>query len=194
MSKLNRTINRETLEKPDEFSVLPKGKYDTIVSKTDYKIADSGRETIELQFKIINGAYVGRLIFASITMAQPLNPNLPIDEAETKRNQALSIGEKTLNSLMTAVDLAILDDTNDFLNKKVTVEVKVTPARGEYAERNDIVRFHEYTGDTLPQNNVASRPSASVRPVQNNMWGNVQQQNKPEAKVQEEEAPGARPW
>lgn len=186
MAKLPGAINRESLEKPDEFSVLPKGRYDVIVSKTDYKTSKTGRETIELQLKVLNGSYAGRIIFASITTAQPLNESLPLEEAETKRKQALSIGEKMLNSLMIATDIPLLQDTDDFLNKRVSVEIKVTPARGEYPERNDVVKFLEYTGDTLP---TGITPNiTNPKPQTSKPWENVRKE------ANEDEAPGERPW
>lgn len=205
MAKLNRRINREELAKPDEFSVLPKGKYNTIVSETDYAIAKNGRESIELRFKVLDGEYANRIIFGSITTVQPLNPELPYDEAEKKKAQAEVIGQKNLNSLMMAVDMASFDDTDDFLNKKVTVEIKVTPAKGDYPERNDIVRYHEYEGDKLPSTSATQKaPAASApKPNKRTAWPGsekpsikkpIEEDEAEEVFVEEEKAPGQRPW
>lgn len=132
-------------------------------------------------------------------MVQPLNPNIPVNEAKEKSDKAVNIGQKNLNSLMTAVNLPILNDTDDFLNKQVVVSVKITPETNGYPAKNDITGFEEYKGDTLPfptkQNNTTVR-------TQKNAWANVPKQKPKETVVEEEvdvdddeeSAPGSRPW
>lgn len=199
MARLNAPINRDNLPKADEFTPLPKGKYNTRVTNTDYKIANNGRESIELTFDVTDGEYANRKIFGSFTMVQPLNPNIPVNEAKEKSDKAVNIGQKNLNSLMTAVNLPILNDTDDFLNKQVVVSVKITPETNGYPAKNDITGFEEYKGDTLPfptkQNNTTVR-------TQKNAWADVPKQKPKETVVEEEvdvdddeeSAPGSRPW
>lgn len=185
MAKLSRSINREELAKPDEFSVLPKGKYNCMVSGTDLKVSENGKEQIELKFKVMDGEYANRVITSYITQNQPLNEN--IDEETAKKNKRIAeeIGQKALNSLMMATDVTVLEDTDDFLNKQVVVELKVRPATENFAERNEVVRYSEYKGNVIP---TQSKPQK-----QNNAWANVPKQPQT-SESQNDVAPGARPW
>lgn len=157
--KINNTIYRDNL-KNSSFDALPEGTYNTRITKTDYRISDKGRESIEFTCQIIDGEYRNRNIFASITIACKPNPNLPPTEAEERRQKAINIGEKLLNQAMTACDLTVLNDTDDFLNKEIAVKVKVTPAMNGYEARNDVQSFSKYTGNAMPSS-VKTQPAVT---------------------------------
>ena len=156
MAKLPKAINRNELPSMTEFSALPKGNYNTIITKTGYEISDNGKESIVFTLKVIDGEYKNRCIFASLTQVQPLNPNeSDPDKAQKNKDIAENIGKKLLNSLMMATDMSVFEDTDEFLNKMVEVKLNLRPATEKYSERNEIVSFSEYKGDTIPPANSA---------------------------------------
>ena len=115
---------------------------------------------------------------------QPLNPNeSDPDKAQKNKDIAENIGKKLLNSLMMATDISMFEDTDEFLNKMVEVKVNLRPATEKYSERNEIVSFSEYKGDTVPPTN--STPKAKA-------WANAP--IKEETKQEDMPAPGPRPW
>ena len=184
MAKLPKAINRNELPSMTEFSALPKGNYNTIITKTGYEISDNGKESIVFTLKVIDGEYKNRCIFASLTQVQPLNPNeSDPDKAQKNKDIAENIGKKLLNSLMMATDMTVFEDTDEFLNKKVEVKLNLRPATEKYSERNEIVSFSEYKGDTIPPANSAPKAKA---------WANVPKQT--EANQEDMPAPGPRPW
>ena len=142
MAKLPKAINRNELPSMTEFSALPKGNYNTIITKTGYEISDNGKESIVFTLKVIDGEYKNRCIFASLTQVQPLNPNeSDPDKAQKNKDIAENIGKKLLNSLMMATDMSVFEDTDEFLNKMVEVKINLRPATEKYSERNEIVSF-----------------------------------------------------
>ena len=95
MAKLPKAINRNELPSMTEFSALPKGNYNTIITKTGYEISDNGKESIVFTLKVIDGEYKNRCIFASLTQVQPLNPNESNpDKAQKNKDIAENIGKK----------------------------------------------------------------------------------------------------
>ena len=181
MAKLPRTINTNDLSKPEEFSLLPKGSYNVIISKTDYKCYENNKEQIIITCKVMDGAYANRILNVFITMVYPIDPNTSdIEAARSKKETVENISSKLLFTLMTAAGVSDIDDTDELLNKKVVADVVVNPGKNGYQESNSVSRFKEYKGDTLP-------PQTSAK-----AWGNVPKQTSEVSEGQV--APGPRPW
>lgn len=174
MSQLRQTIYRDNLAKADEFPLIPEGNYNVIVSKTDYTTKDSGRESIDLTLKVLDGQYANRNLFLSVVMAMPEGKDA---ESEERRKTALNIGEKTLHQILSFSGISAITDTDELLNKMFSVKVVITPEKNGFPARNDVRKIMEYKGNVAP---VASpRPQATApvsepqaRPAAN-PWANV---------------------
>lgn len=157
MAQLPQKIYKENLPKPDEFSPIPEGNYNVIVSKTEYTTKESGRESIDLSLKVLDGPYANRYLNLSIVMALPPGED---EEANKRKETCLNISQKTLHQLLSLSGLSAIEDTDELLNRMFTVKVGITPARDGYDARNDVKRIMEYKGDVAPVS--ASRPQVST--------------------------------
>ena len=63
------------------------------------------------------------------------------------------------------------------------MKLNLRPATEKYSERNEIVSFSEYKGDTVPSTNSTPKTKA---------WANVPKQT--ETEHEDMPAPGPRPW
>ena len=151
MAQLPQKIYKENLPKPDEFSPIPEGNYNVIVSKTEYTTKESGRESIDLSLKVLDGPYANRYLNLSIVMALPPGED---EEANKRKETCLNISQKTLHQLLSLSGLSVIED------RMFTVKVGITPARDGYDARNDVKRIMEYKGDVAPVS--ASRPQVST--------------------------------
>ena len=157
MAQLPQKIYKENLPKPDEFSPIPEGNYNVIVSKTEYTTKESGRESIDLSLKVLDGPYANRYLNLSIVMALPPGED---EEANKRKETCLNISQKTLHQLLSLSGLSAIEDTDELLNRTFTVKVGSTPAKDGYDARNDVKRIMEYKGNVAPVS--ASRPQVST--------------------------------
>ena len=86
-----------------------------------------------MQYTILGPSYQGRVIFANINISNP-NP------------KAQEIGLGQLNSLISAIGLASVSDTDQLLNKQVDIKVKIQAAKDGYEASNDVNNWHKFSG------------------------------------------------
>ena len=185
MAKLN--FNAANEEGMDDYSVVPADTYNAQVVKSE--VADTKAKTgklLKLQFKIIDGKFKGRIVFAQYNIANP-NP------------QAVEISKKQMKTLCDAIGKPNgVEDSNEMHNIPLQIKVSVKPAQGVYAEQNEIKFYAKYEGPKVagagtvasknPAKNPAKTEDASAETVDE-----VEEETVTEA----EEAPAATkkaPW
>ena len=128
-------FNGANQEAMDDFSVVPASTYNAQVVKSDVvptKKKDGTR--MNLQFKIIDGEFKGRIIFAGYNID---NPN----------QTAVEISRKEVKSLCDAIGKPDgITDTNQLHGIPLQIKLKITPASGSYAEKNEISYYEPYEG------------------------------------------------
>jgi len=132
MAELN--FNTANEEEMDDFSVVPIGDYNVQIVKSEMKDTKAGDgKRLNFQFKILDGEYKGRILFAGLNLVNS-NP------------QAVEISRKELTSITKACDKTSIQDSGELHNIPLTVSVKIKPANGNYSEQNQITKYAPYAG------------------------------------------------
>ena len=128
-------FNGENAEAMDDFSVIPAANYNAQIVKSDIVPTKAKTGTrMNIQFKIIDGDFKGRIIFAGYNIT---NPN----------EQAVEISRKEIKSICDAIGKPNgIRDTNELHNIPLQIKVVITPADGKYAEKNEVKFYEAYEG------------------------------------------------
>lgn len=153
MAQLNETFN--TAELPEDqggnFEPLPAGDYNVQVSESTLNDTKAGTgQYIKLRLDITGPTHQGRVLFANINIRNP-NP------------KAEEIGRQQLGSILRAIGLASLTDTDQLvggqMNVKVTVKNDPT-----YGPGNEVKAFKALSGSPAPAVSQAA-PAANNPPA-----------------------------
>lgn len=133
MAELKRPANTEgNNETQGNFSALPveengeRIQYLAHITASKWKPtkAKTG-ELIEMQVRILEGEYKGRMLFERLNL---VNPN-PV---------AVDIANRTLNSICAACDLEDVEDTDDLHNIPMVITLTLNEATAQFAASNSI--------------------------------------------------------
>jgi hypothetical protein len=148
MAFLNETFN--TAELPEEqggFDPIPAGDYHLVVSESELKDTKSGTgQYIWLKMSVVGPTHQGRILFANLNIRNP-NP------------KAEDIGRQQLGSVLRAIGVASLTDTDQLIGGNMTckVTVKNDPT---YGPGNEIKGFKAVSGSPVPA------PAGQAAPAQ----------------------------
>ena len=155
MANLNETINvNDTPEAPD-FSPIPAGDYHVKTTEASLETTKAGTgQYIKLRLDVIGPSYEGRVLFANINIRNP-NP------------KAEEIGRQQLGSIMRAVGLSQVSDTDQLIGGQMIVSVKIKHDE-TYGDSNEVKQFKAPKGSPAPGPTAPaqSEPSASAPPWQ----------------------------
>jgi len=149
MAFLNETFN--TAELPEEqggFDPIPAGDYHLVVSESELKDTKSGTgQYIWLKMSVVGPTHQGRILFANLNIRNP-NP------------KAEDIGRQQLGSVLRAIGVASLTDTDQLIGGNMTckVTVKNDPT---YGPGNEIKGFKAVSGSPMP----APAPGGQAAPA-----------------------------
>lgn len=126
-----RTFNSEEVDPGGIFEIIPEGWYVAQLVKSDYRETKAGDgHYVALQFQILTGEHKGRMVFT----------NLNIDN---KNPAAVEIAERNFSQLCHAVNVPVVQDTEQLHDIPLQIKVGITPAQGNYEARNDIKGYKE---------------------------------------------------
>lgn len=150
MANLNETINvNDTPEAPD-FSPIPAGDYHVKVTEASLETTKAGNgQYIKLRLDVIGPSYEGRVLFSNINIRNP-NP------------KAEEIGRQQLGSIMRAIGLSQVSDTDQLIGGQLIVSIKITKDE-QYGDRNEVKSYKAQKGSTAPAPEAPqqSEPAAS---------------------------------
>jgi len=163
MAFLDAPINADDLpQDAGGFSAIPAGTYTATVTETELKNTKSGTgKYIKLRLDVTGPSHQGRVLFTNINI-QNANP------------QAERIGREQLGSLMRAVGLKQVTDTDQLIggNIKIKVALKDDDQYGdENGKANEVKRFMAVEGGAQAPSQPApeqqpEQPAANVPPWQ----------------------------
>ncbi len=127
-------------------SPLESGTYDLQIADVKETTAKSGSEGYEIEFNILDSK-------------RKLWDRFYIGGTVSDKGRAFALGR--LKSLITSA-VKIEGTTKNFnleklLGKKVTAEVKLVEAQGEYKAKNEIKSYSEFSGVTEPEKKAAAK-------------------------------------
>jgi hypothetical protein len=149
MGFLGESINVNDLPESDRsYDLIPDGWYTAKITKADLRpTKDRSGQLIAVRYDIVGPSHQGRVIFANINL-------------RNRNPEAERIGREQLGSVMRAVGLAKLEDTDQLIGGELQIKVKTSPAKGDYEARNDVSGFKAVAGSILPTNTVAEPKAA----------------------------------
>lgn len=130
----NTDENKETL---DDYSPLPSGTYNAMIVKSEFKKTKAGDGMyLQLNVKVIEGDYKGRMVFERLNLN---NPN-PV---------AVEIANKTLNTICLACNAFGVEDSEELHGIPMTIKVRYKPETDQNPASNDVTYYGPYEGENI---------------------------------------------
>lgn len=123
-----------------EFAPLPKGTYNVSLYDCALRASKSGGEYINMQFRVIDGEYEGRVIFDIIN-------------TKSASAKAVEIGLQRLKDFADATGLPDQFNLSDMQGQKLSVYVKIEQS-AQYGDKNKVTSY-------MPYKEEASNPFSS---------------------------------
>lgn len=125
MAELPEVFNASEAEDAG-FSVIPAGWYVASIVKSQLKdTRNNDGKMISLQFKIIEGEYAKRIVFANLNIIN-------------KNDTAVRIAKSDLKKICEAIDMETVIDTDDLLGNELQIKLIEKKATGKYPAGNEI--------------------------------------------------------
>lgn len=110
--------------------VIPTGKYDVVISRTETKPTKSGNgEYLQLEFTIIQGPYADRKVWSRLNLD---NPN-PV---------AVSIAKAELSAICRAVGVLTPSDSSELQDIPLNIDIRVEKRADTGGETNVVKGFY----------------------------------------------------
>jgi len=141
-------INELPEDTGGDFSPLPEGEYSVTIKDAEIKATNDGTgQYIKLRLDVTGPTHSGRVVFTNLNI-------------RNKSQAAESIGRGQLRSVMLAVGLQTLQDTDQLVGGSMLVKLAVRPARtdaatGKTYEASNEVKAFKSAGGAAP----AARPA-----------------------------------
>lgn len=130
---------------PADFSALPAGEYVASISNSEFRDTKSGNgQYLSLTFEIVEGAHAGRFLWHNLNL-QNANP------------KAVEIAQRELSAICRAVGKMTVSDSAQLHDIPLRITVAYVPARGEWAEKNQIKKW-------MPLNAAATSAAKAPTP------------------------------
>lgn len=143
-------FNSEAVEpqQPMSGEPLPAGAYTVEITNAEVKDLRSGNGTgLNIEFTVIDPQpFARRKIWQNLNIRHT-NP------------QAEQIAQSQLSALCRAVGIGVLTDSDHLFQKLLRVNVKIRPAQGDYAARNEVTGYESAGAATTAK---PAAPAASA--------------------------------
>jgi hypothetical protein len=136
-----------TTVEPADFSALPAGDYPVIITNSEFRTTKNGSgQYLALTFQVIDGPAKGRYVWH----------NLNIQNANSKAEE---IAQRELSAICRATGMLRIKDSETLHGIPHLIHVAYIPAKGEFAEKNQIKKWMR-----LGETQATSAPQAAVPP------------------------------
>ena len=134
MAYLGKTYNQEDLPQDDSYDLIPSGWYEATIKEADIKDSKSGGKYINIQFGITGPHHQGRVVFDLINFIN-------------KNAQTVEIAKKQLGSLIRALALARVQDTDELVGGRCSIRIGTSKPSGDFPEeRNEVKGYRAIEG------------------------------------------------
>jgi hypothetical protein len=124
-------------EQQNSFDPIPEGWYEAVISKADVKpTKDKTGQYINMQYAVTGPAHQGRVVFSIVNI-------------RNKSAEAQNIGLQQLGSIMRAVGLTRVDDTDQLIGGRLLIKVTIRKQDG-YEPTNDVRGYKAIEGAVMP--------------------------------------------
>lgn len=156
MAYLDQPINYNDLPEDTggDFSPIPAGEYTCTVKDAEIKATNDGSgQYIKLRLDISGPTHTGRVVFSNINI-------------RNKSEAAEAIGRGQLRSIMGALGLSSLSDSDQLIGGALAIKVAIREARtdektGKTYEASNEVKAYKPVGGAMPSAAPAGMPKAA---------------------------------
>ena len=150
MASFGETFVAADLPMGRTFEPLPAGWYTAAITQATIKDTKAGTgRYISLKYDITGPTHQGRTIFGNLNISNP-NP------------KAEEIGRQQLNSLMRAIGLAKVNDTDQLIGGQLKIKLAITQS-DMYGESNEVKDFAGIAGGAMPAAVKPAAPAAGAK-------------------------------
>lgn len=107
------------------FDPLPAGWYEAEVTKSEIKPTKSGGQMLSVAFKIIEGEFAKRVVYANYNLVNA-NP------------QAVEIAKRELAALCDAAGIDEIEDSAELHGIPIQIKLKIEEGNAQYPDRNAV--------------------------------------------------------
>lgn len=152
MALLGETFSTETLPQDEgAFDPVPAGEYTVTINEAHLQDTKAGTgQLIKIRLDITGPIHEGRVLWANLNIRNP---------SET----AERIGRQQLNSVMQAIGLKSIQDTDELVGGTLKVKVSIRESE-QYGKQNE-VKGYKAAGGSMPQQ-PAQGPAAAQQQAQ----------------------------
>ena len=145
----------------NNYDPIPEGWYNVRIVSAEIKATKSGTgQYISIRYDIIGPSHQGRQVFGTLNI-------------KNDSQKAEEIGRQQLGSLMRAIGLARVTDTDQLINNEL--QVKLAIKRDEqYGDKNEIKAFKAINGSAAPMpQSSAPAPAAQSNAASAPPWAKI---------------------
>lgn len=125
-------------EQQNDFSPLPEGWYNAVINKAEIRdTKDKTGQYVAVRYDIIGPTHQGRVVFGNINI-------------KNKSTQAEEIGRQALGSIMRAIGLSRVDDTDQLIGGSLQIKLSIRTQEG-YEPTNDVRGYKSVEGGIMPK-------------------------------------------
>lgn len=153
MAFLEHTINLEDLPESTgtgDFQPLPAGWYSATINTANLEPTKDGTgQKISVRFDITGPTHQGRVVYSNLNI-------------KNKSEKAEEIGRAQLGSIMRAIGLTQVSNTDQLVGGSLQIKLEIKEASEQYAARNEI-KAYKASGDSMPTSAVPTfaKPAAA---------------------------------
>ena len=146
MSIFDNGFDPNSVEAPST-DLLPVDWYVAVATKVEPKDNQAkGAKWLDCEFEIVDGPHARRKVWTNITTS---------NQSET----ATQIGLSQLSAWCKALNVAILKDSSDLMNKPMLIHVKIEKGTNGYSDKNKVVNHKPHGGAAAPQGQPQQAPA-----------------------------------
>ena len=122
----------------NDFAPLPEGWYTASINSAEIRdTKDKTGQYIAIRYDITGPTHQGRVVFGNVNI-------------KNKSTQAEEIGRQALGSIMRAIGLARVDDTDQLIGGNLQIKLAIRTQEG-YEPTNDVRGYKAIEGGSLPK-------------------------------------------
>lgn len=124
MAMLPNVFNTSEVE-TEESNLLPEGWYTAQIVKSEIKDTKTGGKYVSLHFKIVEGDYAKRMVFANLNI---VNANAT----------TVKIAMQHLKKICEALGMETFEDTSELHGQDLQIRVKTQAATSNFPAKDDV--------------------------------------------------------
>jgi hypothetical protein len=147
MALLGESFDINSLpEQQNDFAPLPEGWYAAVINKAEIRdTKDKTGQYVAVRYDITGPTHQGRVVFGNINI-------------KNKSTAAEEIGRQALGSIMRAIGLSRVDDTDQLIGGALQIKLSIRTQEG-YDPTNDVRGYKALEGAAMPKVATASAPA-----------------------------------